>query len=156
MKQIMYITIDPDKIVAEWKETKYLVVSSSFFMVPAIYGFYNNLYLLPCVLLLTTLFSINFWRHATYSWRRIADLTFAKISFAIFFINGFAHISRSVDLISMYTGLVGLIYCYYMSQKCHKNDIRDNTSIWWKYHMMFHIFVTYNQFIIINSIINKY
>ena len=147
MKEMIDMTIDNNRMVAEWKETKYLVVSSSFFMVPAIYGFYNNLYLLPCVLLLTTLFSMNFWRHATYSWRRIADRIFAKISFTIFFINGVKRVSH---LFSVYTGLVGIIYCYYMSQKCH------DTLYWWKYHMMFHLFVAYNQFIIINSIINKY
>ena len=146
MQKMMDMTVDNNKIVAEWKETKYIVLSSSFFMVPAIYGFYNNLYLLPCVLVLTSLFSMNFWRHATYSWRRIADRIFAKISFTIFFINGVRHVSH---LISVYTGLCGILYCYYMSQKC-------NNVIWWKYHMMFHIFVAYNQLIIINSIVTKY
>jgi len=161
MKQIIYneimCKIEPDKIAAEWKETKHLVASSFFFMVPAIYGFYNNLYLLPVVLLLTTLFSVNYWRHATYSWRRITDKTFAKISFTIFFINGFVHVSRTVDLISMYTGLVGIIYCYYMSLKSYKNNIHNsNILVWWKYHMFFHLCVAYNQLIIINSIVNKY
>jgi hypothetical protein len=145
MNEILDMTIDNNRMVAEWKETKYLVVSSSFFMVPAIYGFYNNLYVLPFVLLLTTFFSMNYWRHATYSWRRIADRTFAKISFTIFFINGVRHVPY---LISVYIGLVGIIYCYYMSQKC--------TLFWWKYHMMFHLCVAYNQLMIINSIVTKY
>ena len=150
MQEIMDMTIDNNKMVAEWKETKYIVLSSSFFMAPAVYGFYNNLYFLPFVLLLTTLFSMNFWRHATYSWRRIADRTFAKISFAFFFINGVRHVTHTPYLISGYTGTIILIYCYYMSNKYH------NLPIWWKYHMMFHLFLTYNQFIVINSIITKY
>jgi hypothetical protein len=162
MKQIICdeiaCKIVPDKIIAGWKETKYIVVSSSFFMVPAIYGFYNNLYFLPGVLLFTTLFSVNYWRRATYSWRRIADKTFAKISFVIFCMYGFANVSRTVDVISIYSGLICLIYCYYMSLKSYNNnDINSsNTLIWWKYHLMFHIFVAYNQYVIINSIVTKY
>jgi hypothetical protein len=150
MKEIMDMTIDHTRIVAEWKESKYIVLSSSFFMAPAIYGFYNNLYLLPVVLVLTTFFSMNYWRRATYSWRRIADRTFAKIAFAFFFINGIRHVTYRPYLITGHTATTILLYCYYMSNKYH------HLPIWWKYHMVFHLMLTYNQFLVINSIVTKY
>jgi hypothetical protein len=147
MKEIMDMTIDNNRIVAEWKESKYIVFSSSFFMAPAIYGFYNNLYLLPVVLVLTTFFSMNYWRRATYSWRRIADRTFAKIAFAFFFINGVTHVTYRPYLITGHTATTILLYCYYMSNKYH------HLPVWWKYHMVFHLMLTYNQFLVINSIV---
>ena len=60
MKEIMDMTIDHTRMVAEWKETKYLVVSSSFFMISAAYGFYKDLYFLSLVYFITSLISINF------------------------------------------------------------------------------------------------
>jgi len=56
----MDMTIDHTRMVAEWKETKYLVVSSSFFMISAAYGFYKDLYFLSLVYFITSLISINF------------------------------------------------------------------------------------------------
>ena len=37
--------------------------------------------------------------------------------------------------------LVGIIYCYYMSNK------HGDTDLWWKYHMVFHLLIVYNQLI---------
>lgn len=47
-------------VIAEWNETKWLVLSSSLFMIPSIYGYYKQLYLHSLLLLLTSLISANY------------------------------------------------------------------------------------------------
>ena len=146
MKEIMDMTVDHTRIVAEWKETKYLVISSSFFMISAIYGFYKDLYFLSCVLFFTSLISINFWRNATYSWGRIADRIFSKITFAICFYHSIKYASLRLFFFLQYAGLITFVYYYYMSNKYH------DTPIWWKYHIKFHIFGVFTQLMIIECV----
>jgi len=77
-----------DIYIAHWDQTKWLVLSSFFFTIPGTYALINNLYKHFILLLFTSLISANYWRKATYSWRRNMDLIFAKISFIVYFSNG--------------------------------------------------------------------
>ncbi len=74
------------------------------------------------------------------------DCIFAKISFTIFTINGISYVTHMPLVVTGYIALAMLIYCYYMSNK------HANSELWWKYHMMFHLLITYNQLITIKSI----
>ena len=134
--------------IAEWKHSRWLVVSSSFFLIPSIYSYYIKFYGFSILLLLTCLISANYWRKATYSWRRTADLVFAKISFVTFVSNGVIYVRSMPYLITGYSGLILLLYCYYLSDTLSKTK-NDN---WYKYHMLFHLIMTYEQLIIIDSI----
>jgi hypothetical protein len=146
MNEIMDMTIDDNRIVAEWKETKYIVLSSSLFMAPAIYGYYHNLYFLPLVLFFASGISINHWRDAKYSWRRIADRIFAKITFAIFFYYLFKHSACNLYFFLQNIGLFRVVYWYYMSNKYH------NTPGWWKYHMKFHVWCVLSEWMILKRV----
>ena len=42
---MIYSTKNNEKYIAYWNHTKYLVISSFFFMIPATYAFIHNLYL---------------------------------------------------------------------------------------------------------------
>ena len=86
--------------IAEWKHSRWLVVSSSFFLIPSLYGYYIKFYGFSILLLLTSLISANYWRKATYSWRRTTDLIFAKISFVIFVSNGLIYVRNIPYLIT--------------------------------------------------------
>ena len=72
------------KYIAKYEQSKWLVLSSLFFMIPALYAFFMNLYFYFILLSLTTIISCGYWIKATYSWRRNLDLVFAKISFISF------------------------------------------------------------------------
>ena len=144
------MTVDDNKIVAEWKETKYIVVSSSFFMAPAVYGFYYNLYFLPVVLFFASSISINHWRDAKYSWRRIADRIFSKITFSIFFYYLIMYAGFNFYFFLQNIGLLNVLYYYYMSNKHH------NTPIWWKYHMKFHVCCVFSEWMILKNIVHNY
>lgn len=139
-------TIDPTRYVAPFQQTRWLVGSASFFIVPCIYGYQKEQYFLAIISLLTTICSINFWRDATYSWRRSVDCIMAKIAFLVYMIKGVIYVVWPPFVVTGYSALVGIIYCYYMSNK------HGDTDLWWKYHMMFHLLIVYNQMIGIKSI----
>ena len=142
----MYL-IDFKKYVAPYSQSKYLVASSCFFLVPAFYGYINQEYVYSSVALVVSLCSINFWRDANYSYRRVVDHITAKASFTLFVTHGVQLITYKPYLFISYGNLIGLVYCYYMSNKC------ADTDIWWKYHMMFHLLVACNKIIIIRSVL---
>ena len=129
-----------------WNHTKWLVLSSMFFMVPSVYAFSNKLYSLGFLLNCTSLISANYWRKATYSWRRNLDLVFSKIAFVVFVSNGVFYIRTINYIVPSYAGLVALSYCYYLSGKLYPNND------WYKYHFAFHLILTFEQFIVIRSI----
>ena len=148
MNEILDMTINPNMRVAQWNESRWIVLSSFFFTIPAIYGFYKELYNLSALLVVTSTISANFWRDATFSYRRIIDRIFAKISFSIFFCNGVFYVRVFPYVITVYSGLALLLYCYYASNKyCGHN------KIWVKYHMTFHLLMALNQLIILDSIL---
>ena len=74
------------------------------------------------------------------------DVIMAKISFAVYVISGITYVTWLPFVITGYSALFALIYCYYMSNK------HADTELWWKYHMMFHLLISYTQIIAIKSI----
>ena len=134
--------------IAPWQDTKWLVLSSFFFLFPSIYAYLNNLYFLGNLLCVTSVISANYWRKATYSWRRNMDLVVAKFSFIVFSINAILYVRKIQYIIPLYTGFIVLTYCYHTSGKL--SDVKNND--FYKYHFVFHCFLTFEQFIIIQSV----
>ena len=138
-----------DIYIAQWEQSRWLVLSSFFFTIPSIYAFINNLYSYSILLLFTSLVSANYWRKATFSWRRNMDLVFSKLSFVIFFSDGVVYVNSVNYVITGYIGIILLLYCYYLSGKLFK--LKNNN--WYKYHMIFHLIIAYEQLIILDSIV---
>ena len=147
----MVIITNPtnEKYIATWERSKWLVASSLFFMIPAGYAYMNHLYFYSVLLGFTSLISANYWRKATYSWRRNLDLVASKVSFVVFVSKGILYVRRPQYLVTGYTVLVLLLYYYYLSGKLFalKNDD------WYKYHIAFHFFIMCEQIIVIDSIL---
>lgn len=137
-----------EKEIAKWEDTRWIVGSSYFFMIPAFFYFFRNLYFYSILLGLTSIISANYWRKATYSWRRNMDLVFAKITFSVFFYNGVFYVTTRFYRIIGYSGLLFIIYFYYLSNKLFK---MGNPN-WWKFHCFFHFLMTIEQLIILDSI----
>jgi hypothetical protein len=158
IKEIFDMTvINHNKFVAPYEETRWVTMSSLFFLVPSIYGYKNEQYFMSIVLCLSSVFSVNFWRHATYSYRRIADRIYAKIAFMICCINGIRYSYLDPLIIIGWISFLIFVYCYYMSNKycndlCYNKNYSPN-SIWWKYHVLFHFFAMQVQIITINRMI---
>lgn len=147
----MVIIMNPtnEKYIATWEYSKWLVASSFFFMIPAGYACMNQLYFYSALLGFTSVVSANYWRRATYSWRRNLDLVASKVVFVIFVSKGVLYVRTPQYLVTGYSVLVLLLYYYYLSGKLFalKNDD------WYKYHIAFHFFIMYEQIIVIDSIL---
>ena len=141
-----------DIYIAPWSESKYLMTSSFLFMIPSVYSYYCQLYLYSSVLLLVSLASGNYWRKATYGWRRNLDILCAKSSFVLFASSGVWYVRDIEYVIHGYVGLVGILYCYYKSHSCYKN----NTNMWLKYHMLFHVLLCCVQMLVVASVHKHY
>jgi hypothetical protein len=137
----------PEKYVAPWLQTKWLVMSSGFFLLPAWYAYLLRLNSFSLLLVATSLISANYWRKATYSWRRQVDLLFAKYSFAVFVGNGIIYVRKVEFAVPAYSGLVLILYCFYQSSQ--KWTLRDNT--WFQFHFCFHLLMACEQWIILRS-----
>ncbi len=131
--------------VVDINQSKYLVFSSCLFVIPSVYAYHTNHHFHSGVLLSTSIVSANYWRNATYGWRRNLDLVFAKVSFVIFATNGIISVRNSRDIMIGYAVLVCCIYFYFLSAKKWKNQNND----WYIYHMLFHICIMCEQMIVL-------
>lgn len=135
-----------------------LVLSSTFFLLPCVYSVYCKSVFFTIMLVLTYGVSANYWRKATYGFRRNVDLIFSKISFSVFFYKGFVVVvyglkDTPIRQLRVYAGfatLFSIIYFYYLSERTYH---RGNPN-WIYYHMLFHMFVGIEQLIILQSITN--
>jgi uncharacterized membrane protein len=86
------LTYDPTRYIVPPTESKWIVLTATTFMLPAIYGYYNELYNACYLLIATSLISINYWKSPRYSWERMLDWTFAKMSGLLFVVNGIMNV----------------------------------------------------------------
>ena len=138
--------------IAQWNESKWLTASSLLFLISSMYAYYNELFFYSTFLFFTSTIRANYWRKATYSWRRNLDLFYAKLSIAVFVYNGIVHIkynNNNFIIIGGYCCLLVLPYTFYLSEKLH----RGNNPLWYKWHILFHLLLTFEQFVVLNSII---
>jgi hypothetical protein len=136
--------------IATWEQSKWLVLSSFLFMIPSIYAYLHNLYFYSVLLSTTSIVSANYWRKAlANSWRRNMDLALAKVSFIIFLSNGIIYVKKIEYIITGYSGLVILVYCYLLAGNLWK----AKQSSWYIFHVFFHFIIMYEQLIIIHSML---
>ena len=122
-----------------WKETRWIVLSSSFFGIPGILHINSTqpINRLSVLLILTSLVSMNYWRDAKRGWRRNSDLILAKITFCTCGYYGITYVATIPHILSFYSFIALSLYMYSQSAKhVSKNDLN-----WVKYHFAFHIFL---------------
>jgi hypothetical protein len=135
--------MEVEKYVA--RDTGKLVLSSTFFLIPLVSTIQKGTHFYTAMLILTWGISTNYWRKATYGWRRDLDLIFSKVSFAVFFVRGYVVVYTSpsntvCERVYIYTGFTFLgliIYFYYCSTQAY----RAGSPLWIYYHMLFHLFI---------------
>jgi hypothetical protein len=142
------MTIDPT-LITPWEQTKWIALSSMFFIIPAIYGICNNIRYYSALLFITSAVSANYWRDAKPSWRRDLDLVTAKIAVITGLYNGIVYITSPSHLTIFVSGISGIFYCYHLSNHLHA---RNNPN-WWKYHFAFHVLLTCEQFLVFYTMI---
>ena len=140
-----------DNVIAEWRHTKWITLSSFSFMIPAILAFCHKMYDHTTILFLTSIISANYWRKATYSWRRNLDLIFAKISFIFYVYNGVKYVTTIPEMIPGYGGLILIGILYYLSGEL----LKIKNERWYESHVIFHLLMMYEQLLIIKNIIKE-
>ena len=144
------LSTDDNKLIhplATWDYTRWIVLSSSGFFIPASYALNCKWYGQSFLLFATGVFSINYWRRATYSWRRNMDVLVAKIDLVFFAANGFYHV-RSIYLVSSGSlTMMAAIYFYYASCRARETGQERDGANWHKYHMAWHAFLIISLFI---------
>jgi hypothetical protein len=135
--------MEVEKYVA--RDTGKLVLSSTFFLVPCVFTVPKGMHFYTAMLILTWGISVNYWRKATYGWRRDLDLVFSKISFVVFFSRGCAVVYMSpydtiYEKVYICTGFtfLGLIVYFY---HCSVAAYNAGSPLWIYYHMLFHLFI---------------
>lgn len=124
---------------------KLLMLSSYFFLIPSIYGFYHKVYYLSILSNITTIISCNYWRNAIPGFNKNLDLYFSKLSFIIYFLTGILKI-RNIFIFQLgCLNTVMIFFCYSMSN--HLYLVKSNN--WIYFHMAFHLFVAIGQLIVI-------
>jgi predicted membrane channel-forming protein YqfA (hemolysin III family) len=89
---------------------------------------------------------VCYWHDPKLGWRRNLDLVFAKISFAIYFGCGLYNIPKNENM--LYFSAVMILTCYGISNYFWTQKIR-----YWVYvHMIFHMFVAFGQFTVVDTI----
>jgi len=149
--------------LASWEHTKWLVLSSSFFLFPSMFAFYHHLYVHSFLLCSTSFISANYWRKPTYSWRRTLDLFFSKISFSWFFLHGVFYIHSTPHILLAVSNTCLFSSCFLLSSytyQDHRYHIQNTPrvggygdDIWYKYHFLFHTLMTLEQYHILYHIL---
>ena len=126
-------------------DSKYLMISSCFFLLPGFYALSHGLTLYFATSAVTTVASINYWRDAVPGWRRTSDMIIAKVSFLIYFLTGLYRIKDAAILYLAWPICFLIIYCYMSSNRLWKLD----SHLWIFSHMCFHYFVAVEQYIVL-------
>ena len=134
-----------------FEETKWLVMSSCTFLIPATYAFASSLYLYGCVSLFTSLLSINHWRDAEDGVRRAIDGYAAYICFVVFVFSGFIYCRGIFFYIA--GAIISIIIGFFL--------MSDYLSIqhharWYVAHIFFHLFVIMGECLVIYCIVQSY
>jgi len=123
-------------LMTDWEYTKYIVGSSLLFQIPALYAYHHEMYTMSASCFITCVLSMNYWRHASYSWRRDMDMYWAKSAGVYYFIHGIQYTSLGIP------GVLIMLYFYYQSNEQFRRNPYGN---WYMYHMAFHGMAALNQ-----------
>jgi hypothetical protein len=129
--------------------TKWLCMSSCFFLIPGIYAFYHGLYLYGIVCTYSTLLSINHWRNAEDGFRRLIDRLSAYTCFIVYFVSGCLY-CRGIYFYGYGTPILILILCFFATS----NYLSTRWHPRWVYsHIMFHLSVSLSQMLVIYCVL---
>jgi hypothetical protein len=137
---------ETDVYLVDWRESRWLVLTSIGSLIPTVYSFYYGLYFLSSVSLFTSIISANYWRKATLSSRRDIDLVYAKLSFIIYSYHGLYYV-RGYRLLTFSPGVIFLLYNYYYSNQLYYEKKRE----WLNYHIWFHMMIIMEQMAVLES-----
>ena len=123
------------KKITYFNEEKYIYITSNLFIIPTLYGFYHNFYLLSSINFLSTLITSKFWKTGKNDIFRKIDIFYQPINGIIYFLYGNLHAKNNFLLIIGNLFFMNGIYFFIKSHIEYKKINR----FWYHNHMVFHI-----------------
>lgn len=133
--------VQTTEIPIRQEDSRLLVISSLFFLVPGCCAAAYQLYFYFVVSFITTVVSMNYWRHAIDGTRRHWDLFTAKASFVIYFISGCFFVRDVMELTVGIPGCLLIILFYNLGLRFWDLDSPN----WVYFHAGFHFWVAFEQ-----------
>ena len=130
---------------------KELVITSSFFFIPAIYGFYHSINGLSLLTVGTALSSMCYWSNPESNIKLILDVTFARFSGITYFIYGYKYITTPLIRKNGYINSFLIMTCYISSNILYRLGRKE----WIKFHMAFHFFTTVGKVMVLSQIVKN-
>lgn len=142
----------PPEFPKPLSQTIWVVGSSCFFLVPAIYAFSNAhyfklLHLYASLSVCTTVCSVNHWRKAEDGLRRKIDKAAAWTAFVAYVITGFIYLPIPLSITTVSTIAISFKISDNLSLKHH--------PVWPFIHAFFHLSVSVTKMFIIYYINKK-
>jgi hypothetical protein len=122
-----------------------LVLSSSLFIIPTVYGYYNKKYTLSTMTLISMLASMNYWRNPVSGTRQNVDLVISKVVGSIYILYGYNNLHVNIFRIFGYVNGFLMISLY--NSSCILYTLKSDA--WEFYHMMFHISTVIGKMIVL-------
>jgi len=137
-----------------WSQRRWLVASSCFFFLPAIYAHHHGLYGYALLLAATSAMSVTRWAASTTwtPWLVDADVMVATTNFMVFFVTGLAIIKKSVPRALAYLVAATLVLLFYLSVDARVKDLDRGTfgNEWAHFHFLFHFGTMCGQFLVLS------
>lgn len=124
-----------------------LILSTSLFAIPGIYGLYKQQYVLSFTSFASMAASINYWRNPVVGSRKNIDLFVSKSCGVIYFIYGYYNVNTT------YLRLLGYTNCIFTASMYNTSCILHemNSDTWELYHMLFHVFGVIGKMLVISG-----
>lgn len=123
------------KKITFYDEEKYMYFTSNLFIIPTIYGYYNNYKILSSLNLLSTLITSKFWKTGNNDIYRKIDLIYQPINSSLFFMYG--NINSNINN-SLITGNLLFLNGLYYYRKSYLEYYKFN-RFWYINHIIFHL-----------------
>lgn len=125
----------------------YLILSSTSFLSPMIYGFFRGHRFLPVMTLFSTIASIDYWLDPQPGYIKNMDLVLSKVTGVCYFIYGYSTIPSMNIRIVGYVDLLMILSCYNTSCILYST----HTHLWVPFHIAFHTFSAIGQLLVLMS-----
>ena len=141
----VYPTRGDPEFPKHFEITKWLCVSSCFFLIPGVYAFYNEQHFYGNVCVYTLIFSINHWRKAEDGIRRKMDIIVATSAALIYIFSWVVYCEGTCFLIGI--PIITLVFISFLLS----NYLSVRWNPHWVYmHMLFHVFCSISEMLVIH------
>ena len=124
-----------------------LLFSTSLFIIPTVYGYYNKKYTLSTMSLISLLASMNYWRNPISGRSQNVDLVISKVAGAVYFFYGYNNLHNNIFRIFGYAN--GFLMLSLYNTSCILHALKSDS--WEYFHMMFHISTVIGKMIVLSG-----